>query len=43
MSLPGQGVYAYTFWLVLGDIDTIRAYAQQVRPKLRKAVHVAQE
>lgn len=32
MSLPAQGTYGFTFWLVLGDIDTIRAYAQQVRP-----------
>ena len=32
MSLPPQGTYGFTFWLVLGNIDTIRAYAQQVRP-----------
>lgn len=35
MSLPPQGTYGYTFWLVLGNIDTIRAYAQQVRPQRR--------
>lgn len=32
VALPSQGTYEYTFYLVLGDIDTIRAYANQVRP-----------
>jgi hypothetical protein len=33
VALPPQGSYQFTFWLVLGDVNTIRAYAQQVRPK----------
>ena len=31
VTLPPDGTYAYTFYLVLGDVDTIRAYAQQVQ------------
>ena len=31
MSLPANTIYEYTFYLVLGDIDTIRAYAQQAK------------
>lgn len=31
VALPAQGNYSYTFYLVLGDVDTIRAYATQVR------------
>ena len=36
VSLPPDGTYAYTFYLVLGDVDTIRAYAQQVQAEYLK-------
>lgn len=32
LSLRANSTYSYTFHLVLGDIDTIRSYAYQVRP-----------
>lgn len=30
LDLPANTTYEYTFYLVLGDVSTIRAYAQQV-------------
>ena len=33
LALPANEKYAYTFYIVLGNIETIRAYARQVRPK----------
>ena len=30
MAIPAEGTYAYTFYLVLGNVNTIRAYARQV-------------
>jgi hypothetical protein len=32
VTLPNHGTYEYTFYLVLGDVNTIRSYANQVRP-----------
>ena len=31
LVLPPNGVYMYEFYLVLGDIETIRAYAKQIK------------
>jgi hypothetical protein len=36
--IPGNGTYNYTFYLVLGDVSTIRAYANQVRPESNSKV-----
>ena len=33
LSLPANAKYSYTFFLVLGNIDTIRSYAKQIRPE----------
>ena len=30
--IPPEGDFTFTFWLVLGDVNTIRAYANQIRP-----------
>jgi hypothetical protein len=30
LALPANATFRYTFYLVLGDVETIRAYAQQV-------------
>lgn len=30
LSLPANTTFEYTFYLVLGDVGTIRAYAQQI-------------
>merc|ERR1711871_4906 len=32
IALPANVTYSYTFFLVLGDVNTIRAYAKQARP-----------
>ena len=32
IALPSNEKFSYTFYLVLGNVETIRAYARQVRP-----------
>ena len=34
VPLPAQSSYTFTFYVVLGDVPTIRAYAQQIREEL---------
>ena len=33
VALGATDVYTYTFHLILGDLDTIRSYAYEHRPK----------
>ena len=43
LALPANTTYEYTFFLVLGDVATIRAYAQQVVEAARQEENSAKD
>ena len=43
VALPAHTTYQFTSYLVLGNVETIRAFAEQTRPTTRPALQPQQQ